>query len=195
LQFALAALQFAILSRRASSSRQDCKLRNANCKVQSVNPPTASSSFSWDLTMLRRCLIGLMGLAVLCGCNSASVSGTVPVGGKVTYKGAGVEGAIITFIPEGNGRTATATTTAGGQFSLTTVDSPGALPGKYKVTVDKVDYGPASNLSMEEAAKGNPAEGQAKRLLPAKYANAASTPLAIEVPSGGKKDLDLPLVD
>jgi hypothetical protein len=131
----------------------------------------------------------------LVGCNSASLSGTVPVSGKVTYKGTPVEGAIVTFVPEGQGRTATATTSAGGVFSLTTVDSPGAMPGKYKVTVDKVEYGKGSNLSMEEAAKGNPAEGKAKRALPAKYASAASTPLAMEVPSGGKKDVDLTLVD
>ena len=145
--------------------------------------------------MRPRSLFGLFGLALLVGCNSASVSGTVPVSGKVTYEGASVEGAIVTFVPEGNGRTATATTRAGGAFSLTTVDASGAMPGKYKVTVDKVEYGPGGSPSMEEAAKGNPAEGQAKRVLPAKYANAASTPLALEVPTGGKKDIDLTLVD
>ena len=145
--------------------------------------------------MRLRSLLGLVGLAVLVGCNSGSVSGTVPVSGKVIYKGAAVEGAIVTFVPEGEGRTATATTAAGGVFSLNTVDSPGAMPGKYKVTVDKVEYGPGSNLSMEAAAKGNPAEGQAKRATPAKYAQAATTPLTLEVPSGGKKDLDLTLVD
>ena len=145
--------------------------------------------------MRRRSMLGLIGLALLVGCNSASVSGTVPVGGKVTYKGAPVEGAIITFVPEGKGRTATATTDAGGVFSLTTVDASGAMPGKYKVTVDKVVYGAGGSSSMEAASRGNAAEGQAKRALPAKYAEAASTPLALEVPSGGKKDIDLALVD
>ena len=145
--------------------------------------------------MRRRSMLGLIGLALLVGCNSASVSGTVPVGGKVTYKGAPVEGAIVTFVPEGNGRTATATTAAGGVFSLMTVDASGAMPGKYKVTVDKVVYGAGGSSSMEAASSGNAAEGQAKRALPAKYAEAASTPLALEVPSGGRKDIDLALVD
>ena len=113
-------------------------------------------------------MLGLIGLVLLVGCNSASVSGTVPVGGKVTYKGAPVEGAIITFVPEGKGRTATATTDAGGVFSLTTVDASGAMPGKYKVTVDKVVYGAGGSSSMEAASGGNAAEGQAKRALPAK---------------------------
>ena len=145
--------------------------------------------------MRRRSLFGLLGLALLVGCNSASVSGTVPVSGKVTYKGTPIEGATVTFVPEGKGRTATATTTAGGAFSLTTVDASGAMPGKYKVTVDKVEYPAGGSSSMEAAARGNPAESQAKRVLPAKYAQAASTPLAQEIPSGGKQDLDLTLVD
>ena len=142
-----------------------------------------------------RSVLGLISLCLLVGCNSASVSGTVPASGKLTYKGAPVEGAIVTFVPEGDGRTATATTAAGGVFSLTTVDAAGAMPGKYKVTVDKVEYGTGGSSSMEEASTGNAAEGKVKRALPAKYAEAASTPLAIEVPSGGKKDIDLALVD
>ncbi len=145
---------------------------------------------------MRRCfLLGLICLTLLAGCNSASVSGTVTAGGKVTYKGAAIEGAIVTFVPEGNGRTATATTEAGGVFSLTTVDAAGAIPGKYKVTVEKVEYAVGGTSSMEEASTGNAAEGKTKRALPAKYATATSTPLLIEVPSSGKKDLDLALVD
>lgn len=145
--------------------------------------------------MLSRSLLGLIGLCLLVGCNSASISGTVPASGKVTYKGNPIEGAIVTFVPEGTGRTATATTAVGGLFSLTTVDAAGAMPGKYKVTVDKVDYGTSGSSSMEAASTGNAAEGKAKRSLPAKYAAVGSTPLVIEVPSGGKKDIDLALVD
>lgn len=145
--------------------------------------------------MQRCCVLWLIGLSLLVGCNSASVSGTVPVGGKVTYKGAPVEGAIITFIPEGNGRIATATTVAGGVFSLTTVDASGAMPGKYKVTVDKVVYQAGGSSSMEAASTGSAAEGKSKRELPSKYAQAASTPLVMEVPSGGKKDFEFALAD
>ena len=145
--------------------------------------------------MRRRSVLGLIGLALLVGCNSASITGTVPVSGKVTYKGTPVEGAIVIFVPEGKGRTATATTGAGGVFSLTTVDALGAMPGKYKVTVDKVEYGAGGSSSMESASSGNAAEGQVKRALPTKYAEAASTPLAMEIPSGGKKDIPLALVD
>ncbi len=145
--------------------------------------------------MRLRYMLGLIGLALLVGCNSASVSGTVPVGGKVTYKGTPIEGAIITFVPEGNGRPATATTMAGGAFSLMTVDASGAMPGKYKVTVDKVVYGAAGSSSMEAASTGNAAEGQSKRALPAKYAEVASTPLALEVPSSGNKGIDFELAD
>ncbi len=139
--------------------------------------------------------LGFICLALYLGCNSASIPGTVPVGGKVSYKGTAIEGAIITFIPEGNGRPATATTLAGGVYSLTTLDAPGAMPGKYKVTIDKVEYGTGGTSSMEAASTGNPAEGKVKRALPKKYAEAASTPLAIEVPADGKKDIDFVIVD
>jgi hypothetical protein len=132
---------------------------------------------------------------LLVGCRSRNDWGTVPVSGNVTYKGAPVEGAIVTFVPEGEGRAATATTAAGGMFSLTTVEASGAKPGKYKVLVDKVEYGAGGSSSMEEAAQGNAAEGEAKRVLPAKYSEAASTPLEIEIPSGGKNDIQLQLVD
>jgi len=69
------------------------------------------------------------------------------------------------------------------------------MPGTYKVTVDKVEYGTGGSSSMEAASTANVAEGQAKRALPKKYAEAASTPLAMEVPAGGKKDIDFVLVD
>lgn len=144
---------------------------------------------------MHRCFIVFMGLCWLVGCNSASISGTVPAGGKVTYKGTPVEGAVVTFHPEGQGRIATATTVSGGAFTLTTVDAAGALPGKYKVTVDKQEFAKAGSSSMEAAATGSASEGKSKRLLPAKYAQAASTPVAIEVPASGKKDIDISVAD
>ncbi len=82
---------------------------------------------------MQRCLFGFIGLCWLVGCSSASISGTVPAGGKVTYKGNPVEGAIVTFHPEGVGRIATATTASGGEFRLTTVDAAGALPVSTKL--------------------------------------------------------------
>ena len=145
--------------------------------------------------MNRSTLAGLSFLALLVGCNTGSLSGTVPASGKVTYKGNPVEGAIVTFLPEGEGRPATATTVTGGTFSLTTVDSAGAMPGKYKVTIDKVDFATGGASSMEEASVGNAKEGQMKKLLPKKYADAGSTPLSAEVPSAGKKEFDFALVD
>ena len=144
---------------------------------------------------MHRCrTLWLVYFSFLVGCNSASISGTVPVAGKVTYKGSPVEGAIITFIPEGDGRIATATTAAGGAFSLMTVDAAGALPGKYKVTVEKVEFAAGGSSSMEAASTGNASEGKLKRLLPSKYAQATS-PLMMEVPTGGTKDLDFALAD
>ncbi|MEM7474901.1 MAG: carboxypeptidase-like regulatory domain-containing protein [Planctomycetota bacterium] len=64
---------------------------------------------------------------------------TFPVTGKVTdSSGAGIEGAAITFMPDG-GETAIAIgmTGADGSYTLKTKDKDGAQAGSYKVTVAK----------------------------------------------------------
>jgi hypothetical protein len=132
------------------------------------------------------------------GCSSGNALGTVPAGGKVTYKSQPVSGAIITFLGEGDARTATAITAADGTYHLTTLDSPGAMPGSYAVLVEKIETPAELNrlVSMEEAAK-NAAKPlpQPKKLLPAKYADATKTPLKFEVKKGQSNTFDLPLAD
>src|SRR5207253_6972041 len=58
-------------------------------------------------------------------CQRGGVSGTVPVSGKVTYKGQPVAQATVTFIGEGEARTAVAITDARGVYQLKTLDSVG----------------------------------------------------------------------
>jgi len=135
--------------------------------------------------------------AMVSGCGGGGVSGTVPVSGKVSYKGQPVAGAIVTFNGEGaESRTAVAVSEADGTYKLRTLESEGALPGKYKVTVIKTEAAESAALSMEDAAKqaGKPA-AEAKELLPPKYASGAETPLQFEVKSGAANTFDLPLED
>jgi hypothetical protein len=149
-------------------------------------PPTAFFAISLAL------------LIAFSGCPSGNELGTVPVSGKVTYKGAAVEGATVSFLGEGNERPATATSGAGGQYKLMTLSYDGAMPGKYTVLVEKVETSPeaAKVESMEEAAKrGNQALPKAKRLLPAKYADASTTPLHVEVKAGQSNAINLELAD
>src|SRR5262245_32621080 len=107
---------------------------------------------SWPVALL------LSGLAIIhAGCAPRNSLGTVAVTGKVIHKGQPVEGATISFIPDGDGRPATAISGAGGAYSLFTLDSSGALPGSYTVVVRKMEATTQSTqpVSMEEALKLN----------------------------------------
>jgi hypothetical protein len=134
----------------------------------------------------------------LVGCSGGStISGTVPVSGKVTYKGQPVSGASVTFIGEGEARSAAAMTTADGSYKLMTLDSEGAVPGKYRVVVDKTEL-PAElskDISMEEAAaNANKPTPAPKKLLPERYSDPTKTPLNFEV-KGGVTNYDIELTE
>ena len=79
-------------------------------------------------------------LGGLAGCSGSSGSvGCVAVSGTVTFKGAPVDGANVTFTPQGTGlRAAFGTTDSSGRFSLTTLKpGDGAMAGLYSVTIAK----------------------------------------------------------
>jgi hypothetical protein len=136
--------------------------------------------------------------AFFAGCSDGGVLGTIPVGGKVSYKGAPVAGATVTFMGQGDARPAVAVTEADGTYRLKTLDSEGALPGIYSVLVTKTEIPPelTKSVSMEEAAKtADQPLPQPKELLPAKYGNPAQSPLKAEVKSGATNTFDFNLED
>lgn len=144
-------------------------------------------------------VIWLVSAAVIVGCGSGgAISGTAPVTGKVTYNGQPVAGASIGFYTDAaDGRVAVATSRADGSYELMTLDTKGALPGNYSVTVKKTEIPPelTKEVSMEEAAaNANKPLPQPKELLPAKYGTPAKTPLKFEVKSGSNT-IDLKLED
>jgi hypothetical protein len=152
---------------------------------------------NWNPRLWCLLAVSFMG-AMAIGCGGGGVSGTVPVSGKVSYKGQPVAGAIVTFTGGGEGsRPAVAVSEADGTYKLKTLESDGALPGKYKVTVIKTETtAESAPVSMEDAAKqSGKAAAAAKELLPPKYANGAETPLQFEVKSGVANTFDLPLED
>jgi hypothetical protein len=130
-------------------------------------------------------------------CQRGSVSGTVPVSGKVTYKGQPVAQATVTFIGEGEARAAVAITDASGIYQLKTLDSAGAMPGKYTVLVSQTEAMPGSDrpVSMDEAAKNQGKPKEPKQLLPAKYMDPTKSPLKFQVDSGKANTFDLSLTD
>ena len=134
---------------------------------------------------------------------------TVPVTGKVTYKGQAVAGAHVAFLGMGENATSSmGKTDAQGMFELTTFDAgDGAPVGNYQVTVSKIvnsQKAAASKapMSMEEAVKRANPEGPSKEddgagssLLPEKYAQASTSQLNFTVEEGKKNDFPIELTD
>ena len=138
-------------------------------------------------------------LTAITGCSGGTgLPRTVPVTGKVSYKGVPVGGATVSFIGEGNLRPAVAITQPDGSYSLQTLDAVGAMPGKYSVVVEKTELPQelTKEVSMEDAAKmaGRPPPAP-KRLLPAKYGDTTKTPFKFEVKDGQPNQFDLVLTD
>lgn len=161
---------------------------------------------------------------VASGCGSDKVSGLAPVTGTVTYQGKAVDGAGVTFIPDGGGLTGVGVTDAQGKFTISTRGQPGAQIGSCKVSVSKKSAPgapaapgssatsaspltappPGGELSPEEQAKVKAAmEAAAKTpapqdgvqdLLPAKYSDAGASGLQFTVKSG-QNDFKIDLQD
>jgi len=147
---------------------------------------------------------GVTLLAIGCGGSDRTL---VPVTGTVTYNGAAVEGALVTFTNAGI--TAFDSTDAEGKFSLNTRAGDGAEPGKYTVTVRKFTEVAGPPAATEGASVSNPGPGrmaevaaaagevaQPESLLPEVYGSLQTTPLRdYEVKADGANDFPLVLTD
>jgi hypothetical protein len=126
----------------------------------------------------------------LAGCGGPNLS---PVSGTVTLDGEPLENAIVAFVPDAGGTSATGTTDATGAYKLVSVLGAGLEPGTYRVSISMVP--PVENGGSETseaaassdsaayeamasgggAAQYKAAEALKKKLeIPAKY-NSAST--------------------
>lgn len=138
-----------------------------------------------------RTLAGVLLLTApsLVGCGGGSDRPElVPVSGSVTFKGAPVEGATVTFYSEKSPRSAQGVTDASGNFKLTTYDTnDGAVAGEHTVSISKVNAADASQTitqaNAEEMMKknvgmmagGKMADAKPELVLPAKYADAKTS--------------------
>lgn len=142
--------------------------------------------------MVRTCYLfkGLVALgicAILTGCGPDTPP-TGKVSGTVTYNGAPVSNATVTFLPD-NGRSASGVTDSSGNFTLSTFGtSDGALLGNHKVIVTPYE----TDIPMPET----PGEAAAapKAPFPEKYMKAETTDLTATVQSGAN-DVPLELKD
>jgi carboxypeptidase family protein len=141
-------------------------------------------------------ILMLTGVGLFVGCGHKSgAEGVVKVAGTVTYEGQPIEGANVIFGADGEGRSASGTTDASGRFHLTTLEPyDGAIPGKYRVAVSKVEV--ENPMSADEAREwfikhgGPPDGGNIKNRLPEKYKGSG---LTAEVTKDGENDFTFDL--
>jgi hypothetical protein len=106
-----------------------------------------------------------------------------------------VADAAVIFEPVGSTPAASGQTDAAGRFRLTTFDAnDGAVPGEYKVAVQKVQV-----IASERPAKAaddlqRPPPNE-KWLLPMKYANTATSGFTATVKAGGENQFKFELLD
>jgi hypothetical protein len=142
----------------------------------------------------------------LVGSGCGSKDGLVKVEGVVTLDGKPLEGAMVTFYPEGSGHFANGMTDKSGAFTLTSYQpGDGATPGDYKVTVVWAPRGEAQRQAQQDQADpdvmkamgrlGQMAAEKKKALetspLPTIYMKQEHTPLNQRIPADGKVVLAL----
>lgn len=135
-----------------------------------------------------------------CGGGPGTVK-TVPAGGTVTFQGAPLPGASVTFVPV-DGPVAMGITDVQGKFTLTTGVQEGAVLGKSKVSVRLPIKGKEDEFKgMSEAQKSmeltkrmgmNPGKMYEERdkasVIPEKYTRADSSGLEFTVLSDASKN-------
>lgn len=139
-------------------------------------------------------LVSAMLVFAVGGCGRSATPGrpkTIPVHGVVKYKGAPVEGALVSLVPQDpKGKGAVGTTDSSGKFQLTTFTAgDGALPGSYFVKISKTTT--KSQLSEKQEqdymAQGKPLPPMIQKdELPPKYKQEKTSGLTVEVKEGVK---------
>ena len=128
------------------------------------------------------------------GCSAAKPASnrpqTHPAKGRVMLAGQPLAGATVTFRPEGGGSGCSGITDTMGAFKLSTFTAgDGAIPGKYRVTVTKLDAGPvAADVSSSAYAPPSGNAPPPKNLLPETYGDPAKSGFTAEV-VGGKANV------
>jgi hypothetical protein len=145
----------------------------------------------------RAALLLLCGAALAAGCSKKGGHRpkVVRAGGLVLYRGAPVEEAVITFTnPEANA-SAYAKTGPDGRFQLTTFGhEDGAVPGRHKVAVSKVEVTRKAPPGMDySTTSAGPPPDERKHLLPERYSRPDTSELEVEVKEGEKNDFTLRL--
>lgn len=124
------------------------------------------------------------------GCGR-SLPRTSEVRGRVTLDGGPLEGAAILFQPMDGGVPARGSSTADGAFVLSTFqEGDGAVPGRYRVAVSKVEVTGVAATPDGLSGPGTPGGVKERSLIPKRYADPATSGLTAEV-GGGPTEVTL----
>lgn len=139
------------------------------------------------------CIVGLVGLWTLGGCSRNTGPKLYPVRGKVTYKGAPVDGANVMFRAADGSASGAGRTDASGVYQITSQWGSGLPEGEYLVSITKFE----ERAIAEEEESYNPQLANMdapppKSLIPTKYSSPEQSGLKATVSkSGGTFDFDL----
>ena len=132
--------------------------------------------FAVDLARGLACGLLLLLGAAGCGENlGATVSGVVTLDDKPLTTGN------VAFVPKGQGTISYGQIDASGKYSISTATTKGMVPGPYTVTVVATEPIPENPGNVEVVPK---------LLTPAKYSDASTSDLQVEVKAGAN---DIPL--
>lgn len=151
--------------------------------------------------MFRLKLLGPILLAVLISaCGPKPPAGAKPtkkVTVTVTYKGAPVEGAMVTFVNQDGPPSANGRTDAQGKARLKTyVDGDGATIGSHKVMIEKsIAEGGQTVGSDDPSYDPNAPPAKVKYVVPQKYSSIATSGLTAEVKEGSPTEFTFELKD
>jgi hypothetical protein len=150
---------------------------------------------------VRKAVCGAMLLVGLAGCEGTGLppgaKPTVPVKVTVTYKGAPVEGATVTFIESGETPTPSyGLTDAQGSAQLKTSYAEGAVVGAHQVTITKTqtEGGPMADQDSPDY-NPDPPPAVVKSLIPQKYGSTATSGLSADVKKGDPNEFTFDLTD
>ena len=115
---------------------------------------------------MRSCLMVPLLLSALAFASGCSKSGPelFTVSGTVTLQGKPLPNVIVTFIPDGEGKSASGTGDEEGNYKLSTfAPNDGALAGKYRVAIMPKDPPP---MAGEAVSSPGASAGKAKKYTP-----------------------------
>lgn len=147
--------------------------------------------------MNNRSFCSLMSLLVVfcvSGCGGSKYPPTFKTTGTVTLDGKPIEGATVSFYPDGTNKPANGETDSRGQYQMSSFNqNDGATVGSFRVTIQKqpkveyestpegTPYDPSMESSEPQSAKDM---GQSENSLPEKYANPETSEFTATVVEG-----------